>query len=199
MAFWAAFGFLLGAIPFSVCLGWLMLHTDIRRYGDGNPGAANAWRAGKWKVAAPALALDYLKGAVPVGLAHFKGDISGWGLVVVALTPVLGHAFSPFLRFRGGKAVAVTFGIWSGLTLWEAPTVLGLFCAILVWAQSVDAWSVMLSMLGLLAYLLLRQVDGFTLAVWGGNALILGWKHRHDLRQRPQLRPSMLRLLGRKQ
>lgn len=193
-AFWTGSGLLLGSVPFSVWLGQLMLHTDIRRYGDGNPGAVNAWRAGKWQVGLPALLLDYLKGAVPVGLAHFRFGVSGWGLVSVALAPVLGHAFSPFLRFRGGKAVAATFGVWTGLTIWEGPTILGTFCVLLMLVQSVDAWTVMVSMLGLLAYLVLRRADSFTLVTWGGNMLILAWKHRQDLRQAPRLRRFLLQI-----
>ncbi len=124
---YTATSFLLGAMPFSVWMGRLILRTDVRNYGDGNPGAINAWRAGGYKSGLPAILLDYLKGAVPVSLASLRFGFTGWQLAVVALSPVLGHAFSPFLRFRGGKAVAVTFGIWTGLTLWEGPTILGIF------------------------------------------------------------------------
>ncbi len=181
--FWTGLGFVLGAMPFSFWLGRLSLHVDIRRYGDGNPGAANAWRAGGWRLGLPASLLDYLKGAVPVGLACFNIGVSGWGLVAVALAPVLGHAFSPFLRFRGGKAVAVTFGIWTGLTLWEGPTLLGVFIGLFFLVQTADTWSLILGMLCFLAYLLLRQTDFSILAIWAGNMLILLWKHRSDLRQ----------------
>lgn len=50
--FWTALGFLLGAVPFSAWLARLV-GADVRRYGDGNPGAANAWRAGGWKIGLP--------------------------------------------------------------------------------------------------------------------------------------------------
>ncbi|NIN63619.1 MAG: hypothetical protein GTO63_02660, partial [Anaerolineae bacterium] len=99
---WSLVGFLIGSLPFSVWIGRLFLRTDIRRFGNGNPGAANAWRAGRWQTGIPALLLDYSKGALPVGLAHFKVGLGGWELVPVALAPVLGHAFSPLLHFRGG-------------------------------------------------------------------------------------------------
>lgn len=197
--FWAGLGFLLGAMPFSFWLGRLLLHADIRQYGNGNPGAVNAWRAGGWRVGLPALLLDYLKGAVPVGLAHFVAGVTGWGLVVVALAPVLGHAFSPFLRFRGGKSVAVTFGIWTGLTLGEGPIMLGLLFGLFFLPQRADAWAVVLGMLCFLLYFLLRRADGVTLAIWGGNMLILTWTHRRDLRQTIQPRPWLLKLLGRNQ
>lgn len=195
--FWTGLGFLLGAMPFSYWLGRLALETDIRCYGDGNPGAINAWRAGTWRVGLPAMLLDYLKGAVPVGLAHLTFGVSDWGLVPAALAPVLGHAFSPFLRFRGGKAIAATFGIWTSLTVAEGPTVLGICVGLFYLIQTVDAWSVILGMVGFLAYLLLRQAEPFVLAIWGGNMLILAWKHRGDLRQNIRPRPFLLKLLRR--
>ena len=143
---WSAAGFLAGAIPFSVLLGKCVLHTDIRAYGDGNPGSANVTRAGGKAVGFAALLLDYLKGAVPVGLAVWGAGLSGWQLTPVALAPVLGHAFSPFLGLRGGKAIATTFGVWTGLTVWQAPTVLRLTLALALLFQEVDGWSVMIGM-----------------------------------------------------
>ena len=123
---WSCIGFILGSIPFSVWLGRVVLHKDIRAYGDGNPGAANVLRAGGRLVGVVAILLDFAKGAIPVGVAVFVVRMSGWRLVPVALAPVLGHAFSPFLSFRGGKAIATTFGVWTGLTLWLGPTIIGL-------------------------------------------------------------------------
>jgi glycerol-3-phosphate acyltransferase PlsY len=193
--FWTALGFLLGAMPFSVWLCRLLLHTDVRRYGDGNPGGINAWRAGGWRTGLPVLFLDYLKGAVPVGLAHFAFGLSGWWLVPVAVAPVLGHAFSPFLGLRGGKALAATFGVWTGLTLGEGPMFLGLFMGLFYLMQTVDAWAAILGMVGLLAYLLLRQAGLPLLVIWGGNMAIVTWKHRRDLRERPHPRPFLVRSL----
>jgi len=108
---WTAVGFVSGSIPFSPWLVRLLLGQDIRQYGDGNPGATNTWRAGGWRVGIVALLLDMVKGLLPVGLACSIVGISGWDLVPIALAPVLGHAFSLFLRLRGGKAVAASFGI----------------------------------------------------------------------------------------
>lgn len=195
--YWTIISFLLGAIPFSLWLGKLALKTDIRRYGDGNPGATNAWKAGGWYVGLPALLLDYLKGAVPVGLAHFSVGISGWGLVAVALAPALGHAYSPFLRFRGGKALAVTFGLWTGLTLAEGPTVFGLLLALFFIVLHSDGWAVVFGLLAFLGYLIVRQTDLFILVIWGANTLLLAWKYRSDLRRWPRPRPWLMHLMRR--
>jgi glycerol-3-phosphate acyltransferase PlsY len=193
--FWTGLGFLLGSMPFSLWLGHLFLRADVRRYGDGNPGATNAWRAGGWRVGLLALCLDYLKGAVPVGLAHFNLGVSGWGLVTVALAPVLGHAFSPFLRFRGGKALAATFGIWTGLTLGEAPIILGLLLGLFLFVQESDGWAVLLGLLVFGAHLALQGANLYILVIWGTNALLLAWKYRRELRQALQPRPWVANLV----
>jgi acyl phosphate:glycerol-3-phosphate acyltransferase len=108
--------FLSGSLPFSVWLGRLLLGVDVRQYGDGNPGAANTFRTGNKLVGVLVLALDVSKAAVPVGLAYFNLGIRGADMALIALAPILGHAFSPFLRFRGGKALATALGVWIGLT-----------------------------------------------------------------------------------
>jgi glycerol-3-phosphate acyltransferase PlsY len=194
---WTVLGFLSGSFPFSVWMGRLIAHADIRRYGDGNPGLTNAWRAGGWRAGVPSLLLDYFKAAIPVGVAHFSSGLSGWWLLPVALAPVLGHAFSPFLRFRGGKAVAATFGIWSGLTLWAGPTVLGLALVLAVAVNTADHWSVVFGMVVLLVYVLLASASAVLVAIWASNLAILLWKHRHDLRKPARLRPWLNKLLRR--
>ena len=134
--FWTILGLFLGSIPFSLLVAKYALHTDIRTMGDGNPGGFNVWLAGGRSWAVIAILLDGLKGAVPVGLAHYIYGISGWSLIPVALAPLIGHIFSPFLKFHGGKGLATTFGIWLGLTLWLGPTVFGL--SLFVWKKGLQ-------------------------------------------------------------
>jgi acyl phosphate:glycerol-3-phosphate acyltransferase len=191
-----AFGFLLGSIPFSVWLGRLTLQDDIRRYGDDrNPGAANAWRAGKWKLGIPVLLLDFCKGALPVGIAHYTFGITDWWLVPVALAPVFGHAFSPFLNFQGGKGLAVTFGMWTGLTLAEGPLVLGGILGILIFFLASNAWALIMGMLLFLIFLVLRGFSVNMVVIWFGNMLLLSWKHRHELNLPLRLHPRIIKLL----
>lgn len=182
-------GFWLGAIPFSVWLGKLALGIDIRGYGDGNPGATNVFRAGGRNLGVVAVLLDILKGTIPVGIGYFALGLRGAELVLVAIMPVLGHAFSPFLKLRGGKAVAVTFGIWVGLTIWEAPTVLGLM--LFYWFRSVrvSGWALMFALASLLVYLVLAHPDPTLMVILILNTGILAWKHRSELVQPPGFRP----------
>ncbi len=198
MILWFVLAFLSGSLPFSVWIGRFLLGKDIRSVGDANPGATNVLRAGGKGAAALALLLDFLKGAIPVGIAHFQLRFTGWPLVLIAILPVLGHAFTPFLGGRGGKAVATTGGIWCGLTIWEGPSVGGILLGLCTYLLGANGWAVLTAISGMVIYL------GLTPAAWNGldarperwviwtvclfNLLIVGWKHRADLRQPPQLR-----------
>lgn len=184
---WITVSFLSGSLPFSVWIGRVALRKEITHFGDSNPGAANVWRAGGIGWGALAMLLDFLKGATPVALANYALGLENVVLAAVAVAPIAGHAFSPFLRFRGGKALAVTFGIWSGLTLWMIPTVLGLLFGISLALLKPNAWAVIAGMIGLFIFLLIMG-NPLYLGVWVGMALIVGWKHRADLAERPELR-----------
>lgn len=185
---WIAAAYLAGALPFSVWLGRWALRADIRRYGDGNPGATNALRAGGWKLGAAALLLDSLKAAIPVGLAYFGAGLQGAAMFAVAVAAPLGHAVSPFLGGRGGKAVAAVFGAWAGLTIGEAPIILGLFLAFWFALIAVDGWAVLLALLGLMGHLLWNHPDPLLIAVCAGHLLLMAYTHRADLARRPRLR-----------
>ena len=175
---WILLAFFCGSLPLSYWLGTIFLKVDIREYGDGNPGATNVWRAGgKWW-GLLAMLLDWLKGLVPVALANYLAGLTGWALVAVSLAPLLGHACTPFLKFHGGKALATTFGVWTGLTLYQAPIVLGVSLALWLWLLRKEGWAILGGMLSLLAYLLVFQRDLLLLAVWSGNFIILMWKYR---------------------
>ncbi|HEX9118003.1 MAG TPA: glycerol-3-phosphate acyltransferase [Anaerolineae bacterium] len=196
---WTLLGFLLGSLPLSVWLGKLVLHTDIRDYGDGNPGGTNVMRAGSRTLGVLAIILDMLKAAGPVSLAHYVFQVTGWPLVPVMLAPILGHIFSPFLGFRGGKALACTFGAWTALTVPFGPFVMGGSVFIFYQLLNASGWAVMASLLTLLGFLLVPALHwrspgltaGLTLPLfvaWAGTVAILAWTHRADLRQRPALR-----------
>jgi glycerol-3-phosphate acyltransferase PlsY len=185
---WALLAFFLGSLPFAVWLPRLVGGQDARQFGDGNPGATNAFRAGGPGVGLAALLLDVSKAAAPVGLAYFQFGWRGWPMALIATAPVLGHAFSPFLRFRGGKALAPAFGVWIGLTLWQLS--LPALLLVLAWRAvlDVDGWAVMLALASLLVVILVWQPEPLLVAVLAGQAAILAFTHRAGLRRRPHLR-----------
>lgn len=182
------FSFFCGSLPFSVWVGKIFLGVDIRQFGDGNPGATNVFRAGNNYAGLLALILDISKAAVPVGLAYNNLNIRGIPMFMIAIAPILGHAFSPFLRFRGGKAIGTAFGVWIGLTIWKAslPGALAAGIGILLLTPSI--WSVVLGLTAILATLLIWLPDPLLLWVWFAEGIIIAWTHRFELRRKPQLR-----------
>jgi acyl phosphate:glycerol-3-phosphate acyltransferase len=183
---WTLVGFLLGSIPFSLIFGRLLAKKDIRSVGDGNPGGANAIKAGGIKVGIPAIICDIGKGFVPVFLAHRNG-LSGWEIIPVCLAPILGHAISPFLMFHGGKALGATAGVWMALVgLWTFPIYATLALPVTL-LQTEDAWSANAGMLALLGFAIIFG-ENWMVVFAVLNALLIVWTHRKDLARPPHLR-----------
>ncbi len=104
-----ALSYLLGAIPFGYLIPRWSKKVDIRSLGTGNPGTANVFRTIGLGVAIPVGALDIGKGAASVLLARAAGLSEEWALAV-GVAAVLGHCYSPYLRFRGGGGLAASIG-----------------------------------------------------------------------------------------
>ena len=174
---WVLIGFILGSFPFSLWIGKLALHTDIRTVGDGNPGGFNVWKTGSRFWAIVAILMDGMKGALPVGLAHFVYGMTGWALLPVALAPLVGHLFSPWLKFRGGKGLSTTFGIWLGLTLWLGPTVFGL--SLFIWRKifKSDRPAVAAGLLTLSGVLLIMGFDPVMVTISLANLALIWWAY----------------------
>lgn len=185
---WTLFGFVLGTLPFSVWVGKLVLGKDIRQFGDKNPGATNVLRAGGPLPFALALMLDISKGALPLGLAVHIFGVEGWAIVPIALAPPLGHTFSPFLNWQGGKAIAAAFGVWIGITIWTMPLISLSLLVVFSLLITPSGWAVLLALAGMLLALLLWFDDPVLLGVWAGHAALLAWNHRADLAKRPSRR-----------
>lgn len=118
--------FLSGSIMYSYLIAKL-LGINLCLIGDRNPGLTNLWRAKGIKFGIIGLLLDYFKGIFPL-ILFITNDIIHDELLIsiIAFFGILGHAFSPILRFKGGKAIATSFGAWTVLTKWEALTILGI-------------------------------------------------------------------------
>ena len=185
---WAILAFFLGALPFAVWVGRLATRRDIREVADHNPGATNVLRTGGFGWFIVAMSLDISKAAVPVGLAAQVFGWSGWPLLLIALAPPLGHAFSPFLGGKGGKAVATVFGVWIGLTIWQLPVVcLAALAFWFLWLRT-SGWVVVLTMVTVLAYLVIWRPEPLLMAVAAAQIALLAYTHRADLAHPPALR-----------
>jgi glycerol-3-phosphate acyltransferase PlsY len=125
---WLLASYFLGAIPTSYLLSRLFAGIDLRQHGSRNLGATNLYRVLGWKYAIPAAIVDIAKGAIPVLV--FAPQVSDSQLFALGcgVAAILGHVFSVFVGFKGGKGVATAAGVMLGL----AP--LALAVSALVWA-----------------------------------------------------------------
>ena len=103
--------YLLGATPTSYIAGKVGRGIDLREHGSKNLGATNVYRILGWKCAIPVALIDIAKGALPVLLFSHPA----WLAVTVGAAAVLGHMFSPYVGFKGGKGVATAAGMFLAL------------------------------------------------------------------------------------
>src|SRR5438445_2958523 len=113
--------YLIGAIPTGLLVVRLLAGEDIRRHGSGNIGTVNVLRVAGPGTAAVVLAVDILKGIVPVLLALRLG-FAPWTVVLCGLAAIMGHNWSVFLGFQGGKGIATSFGVLVALS-WQSAAV----------------------------------------------------------------------------
>ena len=125
---WIVASYVLGATPTSYLAGRLGRGIDLREHGSKNLGATNVYRLLGWAYAFPVGIIDVAKGAVPVALFGRWAGGPAWLPVILGGAAVLGHMFSPYVRFRGGKGVATAAGVFLAL----AP--LAFAIALPVWA-----------------------------------------------------------------
>jgi acyl phosphate:glycerol-3-phosphate acyltransferase len=127
-ALWLVASYLLGAIPTSHLVSRVFARIDLREHGSGNLGATNLYRVLGWKYAIPVALFDIAKGAIPVLVFAPRVSDSELFAVACGVAAILGHVFSVFVGFKGGKGVATAAGVMLGLT----PLALGV--AAVVWA-----------------------------------------------------------------
>ena len=187
--------FVCGSLPFSVWLGKIFLGLDVRQFGDGNPGATNVYKAGNKIAGLLALILDISKAAAPVGFSYYNLNVRGVSMFFIAIAPIFGHVFSPFLGFRGGKALATALGVWIGLTIWKVSLPAAAAALIGITLFTSPGWAVMFAMGCILTTLIFWIPDPLLILIWAAETLILAWTHRSDLRHHPQLRPWLAKYL----
>jgi glycerol-3-phosphate acyltransferase PlsY len=125
--------YFLGSIPFGLIIAKAVEGVDVRTVGSGNIGATNVLRAAGRKAAALTLLADCLKGLIPVLLAvkmFPQGPVSS----LAGVNAILGHNFPVFLRFKGGKGVATSFGVMLAASPW-----MGLAC-LATWLATAYLW-----------------------------------------------------------
>ena len=150
---WLLASYLLGAIPTSYITARLFRHIDLREHGSKNLGATNLYRVLGWKFALPVGLFDMMKGLVPVLVFAPRASSSQLFGLVCGLMAVLGHVYSVFVRFKGGKGVATAAGVMLALT----PLALG---------ASFAVWFAVVGLTGYVSLGSILSAAAFPLAVW---------------------------------
>ena len=158
--------YMAGSIPFGLLLCLLIKGVDIREHGSKNIGATNAGRVCGWQFFAAAFTLDFLKGLLSVlagmWIIHWleaDANIEAMKILYGAFA-IIGHTFPAYLGFKGGKAVATGFGVFTAL----APVAAGM------------AFVIFAIVLALFRYVSLASIFGAIAA-----PLAFAYQHRHDL------------------
>jgi glycerol-3-phosphate acyltransferase PlsY len=170
-------GFAAGSVPFAWLLHLGSTGRDLRREGSGNPGTTNLGRADGMAWGALALALDAGKAALAVLIAARAAGTEA--SVPAAAGAVLGHVFSPWLSFRGGRGVAPAAGGLFVVAPAAAAIALIVFLAALATTRFVSLSSV-LGALSLAIALAALGPDRRAAAVAAGIALLIAWRHREN-------------------
>lgn len=152
---------MVGSIPFGVIASKIFKLGDLKKIGSGNIGATNVLRSGNKKAAIFTLVGDFLKGYLPIaGMVYLGHELSLY-YYIGGILIVLGHIFSIFLNFKGGKGVATGLGV---MVAWNP--LLGIL-TIATWLIVAKLFKI--SSLSALIAFVLTPVYAFIYAVWYGN------------------------------
>lgn len=173
--------YLIGAIPFSYLFTRLFKGADPRKAGTGNVGATNALVVGGKTAGILALIGDTAKGAAAIALVRHYG-FTDWGIVLSGLAAVLGHDFSIFLKFRGGKGVATTGGILLALDpiFTFIIILLWIFCMIIL-RYFIPSTILIICFIPVMMWMSSWRVE--YIAFGTVNALLTVYAHRADLQR----------------
>ena len=172
-------GYLFGSVPFGVILTRAAGTQDLRSIGSGSIGATNVLRTGRKGLAAATLLGDALKGTLAVIIAGYFGGPDA--AMLAALGAFLGHLFPVWLKFRGGKGVAVYIGVLIGL-FWPAAIV---FCVIWLTTAIVTRYSSLAALVaGVVTPIFLWWFGHLALAsLFAVLTLLMFYMHRENIRR----------------
>ncbi|MEO0097318.1 MAG: glycerol-3-phosphate 1-O-acyltransferase PlsY [candidate division WOR-3 bacterium] len=148
-------GFLVGGIPFGYLIPKVFKKIDIRNYGSRNIGFTNVYRTLGYLYGIPVLILDISKGFL---ITYFSKELSLLPLLV-GIGAILGHLFTPYLRFRGGKGVATTIGVLLALAPKNLIFSIIIFLIILIIFSYMSLASISFALCLPLSFLILKPKD----------------------------------------
>ena len=158
LALWFFVSFFSASIPWSLIIGFIFSKQDIRTIGDKNPGGTNTLKLAGIKVGLLAISLDILKSFFPIYFAIFFG-FDGFQLAILCFAAITGSIFSPFLRFNGGKSLAVSCGIWMAISSGMIGPLICLIMAFSHLIQKTHLWTILSGWLGILIWVLIFSLS----------------------------------------
>ena len=178
-------GYLLGSIPSGMIVARVYRNVDLTAYGSGRTGATNVLRTLGPGAAAVAFAADFLKGVIAVLLINLLVGVEPWLQLLATLAAVLGHTYSPFLRFRGGRGVVTGLGA----TAVAAPVLMLVAFAVGLTLVAITRYVSLGSVVGTMVGAILLIVQGIMVSqpayiVWGvlvGGLIVVA--HRDNIRR----------------
>ncbi len=183
LALWIVASYLLGAIPTSYLVARVARGIDLRDVGSKNLGATNLYRQLGWKYAIPVAAFDVAKGAIPVLVFGPRAGSGPWIPLILGLTAVLGHVFSVFVRFRGGKGVATAAGMVLGIAPWATAVAAVLWAAVVGLTGYVSLGSIVAAVALPVAAYFLDPASREAGWLFAGLALFVIVMHRANVRR----------------
>jgi acyl phosphate:glycerol-3-phosphate acyltransferase len=176
------FCYLLGSFPTGVVLSRKKYGIDVREMGSGNIGATNVTRVFGWYAGVLVFMIDFLKGVFPIWLLQRYDQSEPWLMTFCSLALVLGHCFSVYLRFRGGKGVATSLGCLVVVAPWAA-ALSALSYLILLLTTKISAVGSLGGILVTLIYIVVAQPEGPVTWLIVGMSIIVVVRHRKNLQR----------------
>ncbi|OAA28470.1 glycerol-3-phosphate acyltransferase [Kosmotoga arenicorallina S304] len=180
IVFLAVIGYISGSIPFSFLIPKLK-GVDIRKVGSGNVGGTNVLRYLGGIIGFLTMTLDGFKAFVPMLIASLLFGLPQDRLIIIGFFAAIGHSYSIFLKFKGGKAVACTVGTLTGLKGWFLPLFLAIWTPIVLVTKYVSLASIItVAVMNIIVFF----VSGVETGLWIFALLIFTiFRHRENIRR----------------
>ena len=175
----------IGSLSFAVIVSRAMGLADPRSYGSGNPGATNVLRTGKKSAAVLTLALDALKGYVPVIVALLLSPRFGFGagtVAAVGLAAFVGHLWPVFFKFKGGKGVATAAGVLMAFNPGLGAATLATWFIVALFFRYSSLASLAAALFAPFYQLLIWGADAYALAIVAMCGLLI-WRHEGNIKK----------------
>lgn len=181
LAVWLVASYLVGAIPTSYWVARVARGIDLRTVGSGNLGATNVYRTLGWRYAIPVALVDIAKGVVPVLVFGPRASDGLWIPLLLGLAAVVGHVFSPFVGFKGGKGVATAAGVVLGIAPLATLVSLATWVAVVRLTGYVSLGSILAALVLPPATWLLDPTARPVVGLFSGLALFIVAMHRKNI------------------